>query len=79
MIKEKKQVVSQAELDIKSSEHAVQVLNKEKTSAVNFVVNLEKQYEWIVEDKKYVFFWSSEHSAAQRMSVQSIRKGGHAV
>ncbi|KAG5730192.1 Structural maintenance of chromosomes protein 2 [Termitomyces sp. T112] len=51
VIKEKKQAVSQAELDIKSHEHAVQVLNKEKAAAVNSVANLEKQYEWIAEDK----------------------------
>ncbi|GLB42839.1 putative condensin complex subunit SMC2 [Lyophyllum shimeji] len=51
VIKEKKQAVSQADLDIKSSEHAVQVLNKEKTAAANLVANLEKQYEWIAEDK----------------------------
>ncbi|KAG6868858.1 hypothetical protein C0993_008987 [Termitomyces sp. T159_Od127] len=51
VIKEKKQAVSQAELDIKSHEHTVQVLNKEKAAAVNTVANLEKQYEWIAEDK----------------------------
>ncbi|KAF8059920.1 condensin complex subunit SMC2 [Lyophyllum atratum] len=51
VIKEKKQVVSQADLDTKSLEHAVQALNKEKAAASNFVANLEKQYEWIVEDK----------------------------
>ncbi|KAG6902142.1 hypothetical protein C0995_003899 [Termitomyces sp. Mi166 len=51
VIKEKKQAVSQAELDYKSHEHAVQVLGKEKTAAGNAVANLEKQYEWIAEDK----------------------------
>ena len=53
VIKEKKQAVSQAELDIKSHEHAVQVLSKEKATAVNTVANLEKRHEWIVEDKEY--------------------------
>ncbi|KAF5375839.1 hypothetical protein D9615_008170 [Tricholomella constricta] len=51
VIKEKRQEVSQADLDIKSLEHAVQALNKEKAAATNLVTNLEKQYEWIVEDK----------------------------
>ncbi|KAG5635609.1 hypothetical protein H0H81_010647, partial [Sphagnurus paluster] len=51
VIKEKKLAASQGDLEIKGLEHAVQALNKEKTTAINFVANLEKQYEWIVEDK----------------------------
>lgn len=56
MIKEKKHVVSEADLNIKGLEHAVQTLNKERTAASNFVAGLEKQYEWIAEDKEYVTF-----------------------
>ncbi|RDB22008.1 Structural maintenance of chromosomes protein 2 [Hypsizygus marmoreus] len=52
VIKEKKHAVSEAELEIKSLEHAVQVLTKERATAMNFVTNLEKQYEWIAEDKE---------------------------
>ncbi|KAG6836670.1 hypothetical protein H0H93_005088 [Arthromyces matolae] len=51
VIKDKKQFVQQAELDVKGKEHAVQALNKEKVAAANQMTNLEKQYEWIVEDK----------------------------
>ena len=56
MIKEKKHAVSQAELDIKGLDHEVQVLSKDRTTAVNHVANLEKQYEWIQMEKECVFF-----------------------
>jgi hypothetical protein len=42
----------QANLDIKESEHAIQTLGKERTAAMNSVTNLEKQYEWILQDKE---------------------------
>ncbi|KAG6816223.1 hypothetical protein H0H87_007594 [Tephrocybe sp. NHM501043] len=51
VIKGKRQIVSQAELDIKGKEHAQQALAKDKTAAVNQVANLEKLNEWITEDK----------------------------
>jgi structural maintenance of chromosome 2 len=54
VIKEKKQAVSQAELNLKSLEHAIQVLGKEKTTAIHFVANLEKMYDWIAEESEYV-------------------------
>ncbi|TFK38366.1 condensin complex subunit SMC2 [Crucibulum laeve] len=50
-IKEKKAAVSQADLDLKQLVHDIQELSKEKTAAVNKVANLEKQYDWIEEDK----------------------------
>lgn len=58
-IKEKKQLISDAELGMKKMEHEQQGLAKEKTGAINFVANLEKQFEWIVEEKGWVFFLSS--------------------
>ncbi|KAF8631642.1 hypothetical protein AX17_005044 [Amanita inopinata Kibby_2008] len=51
VIKEKKAAVSQAELDLQKLEHAAQVLAKERTTALNAVANLEKQYDWILEDQ----------------------------
>jgi structural maintenance of chromosome 2 len=50
VIKEKKQAVSDADLHLKRAEHEVQALGKDKTTASNFVANLERQYEWIVEE-----------------------------
>jgi hypothetical protein len=56
VIKEKKHAVSQADLNLKSLEHAIQVLGKEKTTAMHFVTNLEKMYDWIAEESEYVCF-----------------------
>lgn len=50
VIKNKKQCVSDADLGLKKTEHELQSLGKEKAAAANFVVNLEKQYEWIAEE-----------------------------
>lgn len=55
MIKEKKHIVSQADLNLKSLEHAIQVLGKEKTTAIHTVANLEKMHDWIVEESEYIF------------------------
>ncbi|KII90449.1 hypothetical protein PLICRDRAFT_157597 [Plicaturopsis crispa FD-325 SS-3] len=49
-IREKKQSVSDADLALKKLEHDLGVLAKERTSAENFVANLERQYEWILEE-----------------------------
>ncbi|KAF9005165.1 condensin complex subunit SMC2 [Cyathus striatus] len=51
VIKEKKALVAQADLDLKQLEHDIQVLAREKSTAVNHVAALEKTYEWIQEDK----------------------------
>lgn len=50
VIKEKKQAISDADLQLKKLEHDLQALAKEKTAATNFIANLEKQYEWIAEE-----------------------------
>lgn len=55
MIKEKKQAVSQADLDLKSLEHAIQVLAKEKTAAMHAMTNLAKIHEWIAEESQCVW------------------------
>jgi structural maintenance of chromosome 2 len=54
VVKEKKQAVSDADLQLKKYEHDMQALTKEKTAAVNFVANLEKQYDWIPDESAYV-------------------------
>ena len=60
VIKEKKAIVTQADLSIQEFLHDIQVLNKDKTSAANKVSNLEAAYEWIEQDKEWVviFFFS---------------------
>ncbi|KZT03117.1 condensin complex subunit SMC2 [Laetiporus sulphureus 93-53] len=52
VVKEKKQAVSDADLQLKKLEHDLGSLAKEKTTAVNFVTNLEKQYDWIVDEQE---------------------------
>ena len=54
VVKEKKQAIADADLELKQLEHDLQTLAKEKTAATNFITNLEKQYEWIVEEHEYV-------------------------
>lgn len=51
-IKEKRQAMSDADLAIQEAEHQIQTLQKERTAAINAVANLEKQFPWIVEEKK---------------------------
>ena len=52
VIKAKKQAISESELQLKKLDHDIQALNKDKTGSVNYVANLEKQYEWIAEEKQ---------------------------
>jgi structural maintenance of chromosome 2 len=52
VIKEKKQAVSDAELHLKKIEHDVQALAKDKAASANFVSGLERQFEWIEEEKE---------------------------
>jgi structural maintenance of chromosome 2 len=52
VIKAKKQAAADAEVAIKKLEHDVQALAKEKTAHVTATTNLEKQYEWIVEESQ---------------------------
>jgi structural maintenance of chromosome 2 len=52
VIKAKKQAAADAEVGIKKLEHDVQSLAKEKAGHTTAVTNLEKQYEWIVEESQ---------------------------
>jgi len=54
VIKEKKAVMTQADLDLGRIQHEVQSLSKEKTAANNTVAKLEQQYEWINQEKQCV-------------------------
>ncbi|KIL68343.1 hypothetical protein M378DRAFT_158891 [Amanita muscaria Koide BX008] len=55
VIKEKKAAIADADLDIQKLEHAIQALDKERTAAANSVKNLEKQFEWILQEPQYDF------------------------
>ena len=52
VIKEKKAMISQADLNVQELQHEIQVLNKDKTSAANKVSSLEATHEWIEQDKE---------------------------
>ena len=52
VVKEKKAMVSQADLNVQEFQHDIQVLTKDKTSASNKVGSLEATYEWIEQDKE---------------------------
>lgn len=54
VIKDKKQAVKDADLELTKLEHDMQVLAKEAAAATNLVANLEKQHEWIAEEKEFV-------------------------
>jgi structural maintenance of chromosome 2 len=56
VIKDKRHAVSQADLNLKSLEHTIQVLGKEKTTAMNTVTNVEKMHDWITDESEYVCF-----------------------
>ncbi|KAF7375113.1 Structural maintenance of chromosomes protein [Mycena sanguinolenta] len=51
VIKEKKQAINKAELAIQKLGIDIQNLNKEANAAANMAANLEKEHEWIEEDK----------------------------
>ena len=55
VIKEKKQSISEAELKLTQLEHDIGSLKKERTTAEHFAGNLEKQYDWIVEERECVY------------------------
>ncbi|CDO76576.1 hypothetical protein BN946_scf184950.g2 [Trametes cinnabarina] len=50
VIKEKKKAISEHELTITKKEHDIATLQRERTVAENQATNLEKQYEWIIEE-----------------------------
>jgi structural maintenance of chromosome 2 len=52
VIKAKKQSGADADVAIKKLEHDIQSLAKEKAGHTTAVTNLEKQYEWIVEESQ---------------------------
>ncbi|KAJ3508145.1 hypothetical protein NLJ89_g5913 [Agrocybe chaxingu] len=51
VVKEKKAVISQADLDIEKLKHDIAVFSKDKTAATNGAANLEKIHDWIVHEK----------------------------
>jgi structural maintenance of chromosome 2 len=59
MIKEKKQAVSDADLQLKKCELDVQALTKDKMAAVDFAANLEKQCDWIPDENVYALLLCS--------------------
>lgn len=54
VIKEKKGIISQADLNVQEIQHDIQALNKDKTSAANKVTSLEATYQWIAQDQEWV-------------------------
>ncbi|KAJ8474142.1 hypothetical protein ONZ51_g7411 [Trametes cubensis] len=50
VIKDKKTAINEATLSITQKEHDIASLQRERTIAENQAANLEKQYEWIVEE-----------------------------
>ncbi|KAJ7499399.1 condensin complex subunit SMC2 [Mycena latifolia] len=52
VIKEKKQAISKTELALQKLGIDIQTLTKEMNAATNLVVHLEKEHEWIHEDKE---------------------------
>lgn len=52
VIKEKKQAISKAELALQKLGIDIQNLTKEMNGATNMVANLEKEHEWILEEKE---------------------------
>jgi structural maintenance of chromosome 2 len=58
VVKDKKDAVFNADLSLTKLDHDKQALTKEATTVSNFVANLERQHEWIIEEKEYVPFRS---------------------
>jgi structural maintenance of chromosome 2 len=52
VIKDKKQAVANADLELTKLQHDVQVATKEAAAVSNFIANLEKQHDWIAEEKE---------------------------
>lgn len=53
-IKNKKQAIVDTDLQLKELEHSINNHTKEKATMENAIANLEKQYDWIEEEKGYV-------------------------
>ena len=52
MIKEKKEAIADADLEIEKRVLEVDALTKEKASLEKAAASLEKQYEWISEERQ---------------------------
>ncbi|KIJ99285.1 hypothetical protein K443DRAFT_680122 [Laccaria amethystina LaAM-08-1] len=66
VIKEKKESISQAEITLKEIEHAVVNLQKEKVTAGNDIVKLQKLHPWIEEDKDQFQVEGSQYDPGDR-------------
>lgn len=78
VIKAKKQEISNADLDITKHEHDIVSLKREMTVAENQATNLEKQYDWIVEEQELVAYWICPMIITLTAS-QSIREARHSI
>jgi structural maintenance of chromosome 2 len=76
VIKDKKEKVGDAEVKLQELRHEIQGLGKEKTAAANHIIGLEKQYEWIVEEKEYVSFSNVECSCPFMILFRQFGKPG---
>lgn len=52
VIKDRKGVINQLDLDLSKLQHEIATLNKEKTTATNAVTRLEQQHDWIQQEKQ---------------------------
>lgn len=77
MIKEKKQAISKTELAIQKLGIDVQNLTKDMNAATNMVAHLEKEHEWIHEDKEWVLWMSwLSCSSLNSFAREFGKKGG---
>ena len=76
-IKDKKQEVGDVEVKLQELQHDIQSLRKEKTAAANHIAGLEKQYEWIAEEKECVSFENVKYSChSQFFLIRQFGKPG---
>ncbi|KAH9841337.1 uncharacterized protein C8Q71DRAFT_883960 [Rhodofomes roseus] len=73
VIKEKKQAISDADMQLKKLEHDWQALAKEKPAATNFITNLEKQYDWIAEEHESFGKPGSQYGF-RNVDIKSLRE-----
>ncbi|KAI0367877.1 condensin complex subunit SMC2 [Pilatotrama ljubarskyi] len=52
VVKQRKEAIVEADLGITQREHSITSIQRERTAASNQAANLEKQYEWIVEERE---------------------------
>lgn len=51
-------------MKIEELKHEAQALVKERATLINFIANLEKQWEWIAEEKECVYCALHRHKCA---------------